>query len=510
MKTTTNTNLDHLLSEILILSQTNESLKGKVSELEAQIAWFKRQIFGKKSERIVSQVDKSQLMLPGLETVEVQEEESKQTIPAHERRKRKKKGGDKIVLSPDLPVKTTVVDLPENDKICKETGKPLKKIGEEVTHKLAYQPGSYYIKEIIRPKYAHPDVPEKGVFTAFLPDSILPKCRADNSLLAEIITKKFADHLPLYRISEGMSREGVKIHHKLLSKWVVRCGMALKPLFDVMAQSIVSSENVFMDEIPVKLLAKEKCKTSYIWAMVGGKSSDPPYKIYHFRTNRCHHHAVDLLKNYQGTLHSDKYEAYVQLASTNPSILWCPCWAHIRRKFFEAAGDPKFRAWMLRKIKYLFMFERIAWTKSPEERLQIRHEKEEPIIDEMIEKTQDLLINGQILPKSNMRKALGYFCSLKSYLKNYTKSPFARLDNNVAERAVRPLAIGRKNWLFFGSKTGGEAGGILLSFVQTCRGLGINPREYLEDIFERLMSHNAQRLHELLPDEWLKKRKAPL
>ena len=156
------------------------------------------------------------------------------------------------------------------------------------------------------------------------------------------------------------------------------------------------------------------------------------------------------------------------------------------------------------------MFERIAWTKSPEERLQIRHEKEEPIIDEMIEKTQDLLINGQILPKSNMRKALGYFCSLKSYLKNYTKSPFARLDNNVAERAVRPLAIGRKNWLFFGSKTGGEAGGILLSFVQTCRGLGINPREYLEDIFERLMSHNAQRLHELLPDEWLKKRKAPL
>jgi len=207
-------------------------------------------------------------------------------------------------------------------------------------------------------------------------------------------------------------------------------------------------------------------------------------------------------------LHSDKYEAYVQLAEKQ-AITWCPCWGHIRRKFFEAeAGDQDLRNWVLRKIRYLFMLERVAWERSPEERLKIRQEKEAPIIDELAEKIQDRLVKGKLLPKSNLRKALGYFCSLKPYLKNYTKEAFARLDNNVAERAIRPLAIGRKNWLFFGSEDGGEAGAILLSFVQTCRGLGINPRVYLEDIFGRLMSHSALRLHELLPDEWLKNRSA--
>jgi len=149
------------------------------------------------------------------------------------------------------------------------------------------------------------------------------------------------------------------------------------------------------------------------------------------------------------------------------------------------------------------MFERIAWARSPEERLKIRQEKEAPIIDELTQKIKDRLVKGNLLPKSKFREALGYFCGLIPYLKNYTKHPFARMDNNVAERAIRPLTIGRKNWLFFGSEDGGEAGAILLSFVQTCRGLGINLREYLEDIFRRLMGPSAKKLEELLPDRWL-------
>ncbi|MCF7853146.1 MAG: transposase [Simkaniaceae bacterium] len=129
--------------------------------------------------------------------------------------------------------------------------------------------------------------------------------------------------------------------------------------------------------------------------------------------------------------------------------------------------------------------------------------------DELIEKIKTRLEDGKILPKSKLREALGYFCGLMPYLKNYTKYAFARLDNNVAERAIRPLAIGRKNWIFFGSKDGGEAGAILLSFIQTCRGLGINPREYLEDVFRRLMGHSAKKLEELLPDRWLAAGKPP-
>ena len=182
---------------------------------------------------------------------------------------------------------------------------------------------------------------------------------------------------------------------------------------------------------------------------------------------------------------------------------------HIRRKFFEAeSGDVLFRSLVLRKIKYLFLLEKVAWARSPEERLKIRLEKEVPIIDELISKIKGKLTDGKILPKSKLREALGYFCGLIPHLKNYTKSPWARLDNNVAERAIRPLAIGRKNWLFFGSVEGGEAGAVILSLVQTCRGLGINPMEYLEDVMRRQMSYNAQKLEELLPDQWNKARQA--
>ena len=476
----------------------------KIIYLEEQLIWLKRQIFGKRSEKIIESSE--QLLFDAFEPSEKDKEEQR-TIPAHERRKPKQKGSETIALSPDLPVKTVVLDIAEKKKFCLETGKTLVKIGEEKSQRLAHVPESYYIKESIRPKYANPEKPEDGILIADLPDSIIPKCRADDSFLAEIITKKFSDHLPLYRIAEGMGREGVGISRKLLSQWVVRCGMAMKPLYEKMSKKVLEGENIFIDETPVKVLAKKECDTAYLWVVVGGKESNPPYRIYNFRENRCHGNVLDIIKNYRGILHSDKYGAYQRLAEQK-IITWCPCYSHIRRKFFEAeSGDLPFRDWVLRKLRYLFMLDKVAWVRSPEERLKIREEKEVPIIDELIRKIKERLVDGKLLPKSKFREALGYFCGLIPYLKNYTKHPFARLDNNVAERAVRPVAIGRKNWLFFGSVDGGEAGAILLSFVQTCRGLGINPRTYLEDVFRRLMGHNAQKLEELLPDRWLLSRK---
>ena len=485
------------------LKKQNAELQHTVIYLTEQLDWFKRQIFGKKSERIVSDLNMKQLQFEGFEALEVQDEKQTRTVAGHERRKPNRNGQDAITLDPNLPVKTTTLDVPEEEKVCKETGIPLVQIGTETTHKLAHKPGSYYIKEIIRPKYAHPEKPEAGILTASLPDNILPKCRADDSLLAEIVTQKFADHLPLYRIAEQMGRVGVKISRKLLSQWIVRCGMALKLLYETMIKRILEGKNIFIDESPVKLQEKDKCKTAYMWVIVGGNDSNPAYRVYDFRDNRCHDNVLDILKEYRGSLHSDKYAAYQKLAEKKV-IIWHPCWSHIRRKFFDAeSGDPRFRDWVLRKIRYLFMLEKVAWARSPEERLRIRQEKEVPIIDELIEKIKKRLFDGNLLPKSKFREALGYFCGLIPYLKNYTQHAFARLDNNVAERAIRPLAIGRKNWLFFGSENGGEAGAILLSFVQTCRGLRINPREYLEDVFRRIMGHNSQKLEELLPDQWL-------
>jgi transposase len=504
--------LDVQLSQILA---ENASLKEQLSEqakkfsqeidyLKEQIEWFKRQIFGKRSEKIFS--NEHQPLLPGFEQFLKPSEQPKLTkIPSHDRKKPNRDGKDKITLPEDLPVERQIIDLPEEEKVCQETGQPLVKIGEEVTQKLAHKPGSYFIKEIIRPKYAAPKNPDAGILTAPLPDSLLPRCFADESFLADMLVKKFADHLPLYRQSEILARQGIMISRQILSQWSVKVGYALQPIVDKMQEQILASGNIFCDEIPIDMLApgQGKTKQGYMWAMVGGMNGNPEYRVYNFRENRKYNNAAEILKGFNGVLHSDKYGAYEILANAK-QFTWCPCWGHIRRKFFEAeSGDPPFRDWVLRKIRYLFMFEKVAWARSPEERLGIRQEKEAPIIDELTAAIKARLTDGKILLKSKFKEALGYYCSLIPYLKNYTLYPFARLDNNVAERAVRAFALGRKNWLFVGSEEGGESAANICSLIQTCRAFKINPREYLEDVMRRLMSHSKSKIEELLPDRWL-------
>lgn len=470
-------------------------LENENTYLKEQLDWMKRQLFGKRSEKEIPS-NEEQLLLDGFGELKPAEED-KQTVPAHKRKKRKGKGSDKIQIPKDLPVERTVIDLPEEDKVCKETGKPLARIGEEISSKLAQKPSSFYIKQTIRPKYALPK--GEGIVCAELPESFLPRCLADESLLAEILVKKFADHLPLYRETEIFNRSGIKITRQLLSQWVIRSCLALKPLYKEMLKAVLKTGNIFIDESPVSMLDPGKGKThqAYMWVVAANDLC-----VFDFRENRKHANARDILKNYEGVFHSDKYGAYEQLAQ-DPKLIWCPCWAHIRRKFFEAeTGDPAFRKWMLRHIRYLFMFERTAQNRPPDERLRIRQEKQIPLIDKMIKACKSKLIDGKILPKSKLRTALGYFCGLIPYLKNYAYHADARLDNNTAERAIRPLAIGRKNWMFVGSAQGGEAAAIAISLVQSCRRLNINPREYLEDIMRRIMSHPANKLRELLPDQW--------
>jgi transposase len=494
-----------LIEENIALRKENTSLREALTYVEEQLAWLKKQIFGKRSEKVVKNLEEKQLLFDGFEELAATTSEDKQEVPAHERKKPNRNGKDAISLSPDLPVERQVLDIPEEEKICKETGKPLVKIGEEVTLKLAHKPGSYFIKEIIRLKYALPQESEGGIRIASLPESLLTRCQADESLLADILTKKFADHLPLYRQQEILAREGIRISRQTMSQWVVRVGMALKPLYNEMLRKILESGNIFIDEIPIDMQdpGKGKVHQAYMWVVCGGNHKDPPYRIYDFYTDRKYANVEKLLQGYHKVVHSDKYGAYEALANAK-KIIWCPCWAHIRRKFFEAeTGDLPFRDLVLRKIRHLFMLEEVAWARSEEERLAIRQEKEIPIIDELIAKVKARLVDGKLLPKSKFREALGYFCSLIPYLKNYTQHAYARLDNNVAERALRPLAIGRKNWLFVGSEDGGEASAIIFSLIQSCRAVGVNPREYLEDVMRRLMSHSSQKLYELLPDQWL-------
>jgi transposase len=352
-----------LVKEIVLLRET-------VKVLEEKLNWFQRQIFGKRSEKIVRDEHSNVLCFDFYNEEESPKKDEivSEDVSAHKRKKPVRSGKDAISFPDDLPKVTVILDIPEEEKICKETGKALIKIGEEVTSKLAHKPGSYFIKEFIRPKYAMPKGASEGIVTAELPDALLPKCRIDESVLADILTRKFADHLPLYRISEIYSRENINISRQLLSKWVINAGNALEPLYKEMLKVVLESDNVFIDETPINLQDKGKGKVhqAFMWVISGGKSINPPYRVYDFRLNRKHENVGKILGNYRGVLHSDKYGGYETLA-TQKKITWCPCWAHIRRKFFEAElGDTVFKNWVLDKINILFEHERLAWKMSEE------------------------------------------------------------------------------------------------------------------------------------------------
>ena len=491
----------HLHTQVESLTNEKGALQSQLLQANAQLEWLKRQLFGQKSEKIIPQEDKQQLLLEGFDLEETTPQ--KETpIKGHTRTKDKNKK-DPITLPDNLPIEKEIHDLPEEEKLCPDTKKTLEKIGEEISSKLAYKPGSYYIKQIIRPKYA---TPTGSIQTAPLPETLLERCKADESLLSHIIVSKYCDHLPLYRQSEILKRGGIKISRQTLCKWVMRTGKALKPLYEELQNQIISTQNIFIDETPVPLQAPKKVKQTYMWTIVGGQGSNPPYRIYHYRANRKHENAEELLKNYQGIFHSDKYGCYEKLAQEK-KFTWCPCYSHIRRKFFEAEG-AEFRETILQKIHDLFAYEDIAWKGSPEDRLRIRQEKEIPLIDELIALCSEKIKDPRLLPKSKLREALGYLLSLRPYLKNYTNHAEAHISNNVAERAIRPLALGRKNWLFIGSGEGGEVAAILLSLVQSCKASGVNPEAYLTDVMKRIMSHSAQKLYELLPNEWAKSQKS--
>lgn len=304
-----------------ILQKEVIELRSENVYLKEQNAWLLRQIFGKKSERLVD-VNPEQLKLDGFEN---EEPAKTKTIPAHERRTKNRTGEDTICLPDDLPVETTVIDLPEEEKTCKETGLPLKKIGEEISHKLAHRPGSFFLKRIVRPKYAHPKQEEKGVTIAPMPEALLPKCRADESLLAEIITRKFVDHLPLYRIAENLNRERIRLSRRLLSQWVVGAGLALYPLYQALREKILAGDRLHIDESPVDLFDSPKMSTGYMWVLVGGVGADPPYRYYQFFPDRRHAHPEEILGSYKGVIHSDKYMAYESFIRAHGNV-WAPCW----------------------------------------------------------------------------------------------------------------------------------------------------------------------------------------
>jgi transposase len=487
-----------------------ESQKREISSLKEQIDWLKRQVFGQKSERITDMPSDTP-ELPGfvLPDAVTKVETAKENI-SYERKKgiKKNKGNCTLSLPADLPIEEKVIELPEEKRFHPKTGEALVEISRETVDKLAYTPETYKIKRSIYVKYAVKGKSLSGIFQQPAEDCIISGSKFDASFMAHVVTEKFGYHLPFYRQQEKLNFMNIGIERQTLSSLVLNLGLKAAPICDEMKKQMFGYGYLFTDDTTVQMLqpGSGKTKQCRIWVYANAKPNAPPYTIFVFTEGRSSKYPKSFLRNFEGVIHADAYESYVSIdKSANFPIRWSACWCHARRYFEESkAGDRELRDTVLKYMRYLFMFERTAWKRNESERLEIRQQKEKPIVDAIYELMRKKIAEGKMLPEDKITKAVGYLQKHETNFRMYLDDPNLRMENNSAERPLRKVELGRKNWLFVGSKRAGEAAGNLISLVQTCRTLNINPQEYLEDIFRRLPAHPHKNISELLPDQWKK------
>lgn len=493
-----------LEAELTEARAENERLRQRIKLLE-------KALFGPRSERLVEAPENQGTfseMLAELEELSEQlDEVAEPPPPARPPRRRKKRRSLEELIPDDLPTEEIVLDVPEEDRVCLETGEPLVQIGEERSIKLAYKPGSYYKKVYIRPKYASRRDPGQGVLCLPMPPAAIPGCQFDESFMAGLAVDKVGSHLPLYRQEERLRGVGIEISRQTLSRLYMQTAAVLLPLYELMKADILARGAIFTDDTPVRLLMKGKGKTATgrMWVYVGC-GPGPPYRVFEFTVDRKKNRPREFLGAYRGYIHADAYKGYADLFEQD-GVDECACWMHVRRKFVEAEDAPvELRREVLQMIRRLYRYERFGRGKDNNVLLTVRQEKIGPLIDRLFARCTRAVADGEVLPKSAFARAVGYLQGRGDALRTFLADARLRPDNGESERAVRPLAIGRKNWLFAGSKRGGDATGILLSLVQSCRVLDINPFDYLTDVLRRLPATPKAELATLLPQAWRRAR----
>jgi transposase len=476
--------------------------------LQHQVEQLLRRVYGRRSEKL----DPNQLMFDQLilEATEqpVSESLPEPSLPEEPKRKKpwakKRRHPGRIPIPEHLERVEIVLDIPEEKKVCRRTGKPLKQIGEEVSEKLEYRPGKLIVNVYKRPKYASPDSmtsSEVGVITAPMPDHPIDKCKADVGLLSYIIVSKFADHLPLYRQNGIFEREGVDIPRATLTSWILQTYDAISPLEDVLKKTVLERDVLFTDDsiIPLQVKGNGRVKKARLWVYVGG-GIGPPLVVYDFSHDRSKKRPLNFLDGYHGYVHADAYSGYDELFKRE-EIIEVGCWVHSRRKFDEAVSSrPEQATEIMARIAQLYKIEAECSDMTEAERCNVREQYSRSIIDAIFIRLEEL--KAVTLPTEPLRKAVNYALNQREALYRYLEDGRLKPDNNTAENAIRPLALGRKNWLFAASDRGAKATALFLGLIQSCKACDVNPWEYFNDILSRIMSHPVSRLSELLPDQW--------
>jgi transposase len=356
--------------------------------------------------------------------------------------------------------------------------------------------------------------PSEVVIVASKPAMPIPKGLPGPGLLAHLIVSKYTDHLPLHRLERVYQRQGLFLHRSTLCDWLAACAQLLRPLYDLMVSVALQSQALHTDDTTVKMqeLVTHLLSTARFWVYLGDAAH--PYNVFDFTVNHKRDGPQQFLANYQGYLHADAFSGYDGLYLPDPRtaaarIIEVACNAHARRKFYEARSSDALRSHQaLAYYRQLYELERQAKDFSDAQRLQMRLDLSVPILEQFREWLEAQ--RPAVLPKSPMAEALGYALNNWAALVRYTEAGFLAIDNNVAEREMKRIAIGRKNWLSVGSPRAGQTAALLFSFTSTCQRLGVEPWAYLRDVLTRLPMTPAGQLGDLLPDRWQAAREAKL
>lgn len=483
-----------------LLSLSNDELIAEVLFLKQQLDELKRMIFGQKRERFAP-MESGQTALFGLDTFKTASEAETIDVSFKRPKTNKQKPHFRNPLPSHLLRKKIIIEPEGIDTTT------MKKIGEEITEELEYEESKLYVNQYIRPKYVplsriEEDSKEKSVVIADMPDRIIPKGIAGPGLISHIIISKFIDHLPIYRIRRQFKRLGVEIAESTINDWLKQVVILLEPLYNLIKARVLSQDYLMVDETTIKVLDKKikgKTHLGYHWVYYDPVNGQ---LFFEYREGRHSCFPSETLSEFSGALQTDGYAGYNDVGR-RPDVISLACFAHARRYFEKAlSNDKKRAAWMMKRIQYLYMVERRAKEMglSHEERYEFRKRHSSRVLQQMREWMLKNRI--QVLPSGGIGKAIDYSLSLWPRLIGYMNDGRYEIDNNLVENSIRPVAIGRKNYLFAGSHNGAKWAAIFYTLMANAELHSIEPKGYLRDLLKKIPGHSIKRLDELLPENW--------
>jgi transposase len=479
----------------------------RITELSFELDKFRRYLFGKKSEKLpIRHTDPNQMNLFELGTTLEQREELSGEVAVEPKAPKKPaqkraKGTGRMPLPENLRRETIVIEPREDVAGCV-------KIGEEVTEVLDLIPAEFYVKRYVRPKYARPN--GEGVVMAALPDRVIDKGIPSEAVIAQMMVDKYVYGMPLHRQIDKYSRMGFRIPASTASDWLIKGWRHLVPLWELLRLLVMNQKYLQADESPIKVLDrnhKNGIHQGYMWVY---NAPADGLVLFDYRKGRDSSGPGEILIDYVGILQTDGYSVYEKLFGNHPRIMLIYCMAHARRKFVDALKyDNKRATHVLERMQALYSLEedmrkrQLSWG----ERTVMRQKEAEPVLKEL--KAWMLEQLPAMEPSSPLRKAIEYALPRWDGLSAYTKHGQLEIDNNLAENSIRPLAVGRKNYLFAGSHQAAEMTAAMYSFMATCKKSGVDEFEWLKDVFYRIQSHKQKDLYQLLPNNWKKYKDQP-